>query len=262
MARQNSKSVESVSHHVPALQRGLALLEALATRPRGATQVELAGELHLPQTAVHRIAVALEELGYVQRVPGTRTLRVTQKVLLLGQPYSGSRSLIESCLPAMREILSLTNETTQLCVLAGSKCVIIEQLASRHPFKYVVDLGSQAPVQCCAPGKAILASLEERSLEPVLADIDFHRHTANSITSLRGLRRELAVTRERGYAIDRAEHFEGIHCIAAPLRDAHGHAFAAITIAGPSTRIPENCFQEWGEAIAAIAADAALAFLL
>jgi DNA-binding IclR family transcriptional regulator len=76
------------------------------------------------------------------------------------------------------------------------------------------------------------------------------------------LRRELAVTRERGYAIDRAEHFEGIHCIAAPLMDAHGHAFAAITIAGPSTRIPESCFQEWGEAIAAIAADAALAFLL
>ena len=249
-------------NHVPALQRGLALLEVLATRPRGATQVELAGELDLPQTAVHRIAMALEELGYVQRIAGTRTLRVTQKLLLLGQPYSGSRSLIEACLPAMREVLSLTNETTQLCVLAGSRCVIIEQLASRHPFKYVVDPGSQAPVQCCAPGKAILAYLDERELESVLAEVDFHRHTANSITGVRALRRELAWIRERGFAIDRAEHFDGIHCIAAPLRDAHGHAFAAITIAGPSARVPERRFQEWGEAIAAIASDAALDFLL
>ncbi len=262
MMRQNAKTVEGVSNHVPALQRGLALLEVLATRPRGATQAELASELGLPQTAVHRIALALEELGYVQRVPGTRTLRVTQKLLLLGQPYSGSRSLIEACLPAMREILSLTNETTQLCVLAGSKCVIIEQLASRHPFKYVVDLGSQAPVQCCAPGKAILAYLEPQALEPVLEEIDFQRHTPHSLTSLRALRRELLLTRERGYAIDRAEHFEGIHCLAAPLRDVHGHAFAAITIAGPSTRIPESRFHAWGEAIAAMAADAALAFLL
>ena len=80
--------------------------------------------------------------------------------------------------------------------------------------------------------------------------------------SLRALRRELALTRERGYAIDRAEHFEGIHCIAAPLKDVHGQAFGAITIAGPSTRIPEHRFQEWGDAIVAIAADAALAFLL
>jgi DNA-binding IclR family transcriptional regulator len=262
MMRQNAKTVEGVSNHVPALQRGLALLEVLATRPRGATQAELASELGLPQTAVHRIALALEELGYVQRVPGTRTLRVTQKLLLLGQPYSGSRSLIEACLPAMREILSLTNETTQLCVLAGSKCVIIEQLASRHPFKYVVDLGSQAPVQCCAPGKAILAHLEPQALEPVLEEIDFQRHTPHSLMSLRALRRELLLTRERGYAIDRAEHFEGIHCLAAPLRDVHGHAFAAITIAGPSTRIPESRFHAWGEAIAAMAADAALAFLL
>lgn len=260
--RQKSRSVETPLSQVPALQRGLAILEVLATRPGGATQAELAAQLDLPQTAVHRIAQALELLGYVQRVPGGRTLRVTQKLLLLGQPYSGSRSLIETCLPAMRQVLDLTNETTQLCVLAGSRCVIIEQLASRHPFKYVVDPGSQAPVQCCAPGKAILAHLEEEALEPVLAGIEFHRHTPNSIMHLRALRRELAGVRACGYAIDRAEHFEGIHCIAAPLKDAHGNAFAAITIAGPSTRIPEDRFAEWGEAISAAASDAALAFLL
>jgi DNA-binding IclR family transcriptional regulator len=65
-----------------------------------------------------------------------------------------------------------------------------------------------------------------------------------------------------GYALDRGEHFDGIHCIAAPLLDAHGHCFAAITIAGPSSRIPEAKFETWGKAITEAASEAALQFLL
>jgi DNA-binding IclR family transcriptional regulator len=248
--------------HAPALQRGLALLQELATRPNGASQSELAAILNLPLTAVHRIAAALEHLGYVQKHAATRTLRVTQKLLLLGQPHSGGRSLIEACLPSMRTISRLTNETTQLCVLANAQCVILEQIPSRHPFKYVVDLGSRAPTQCCAPGKAMLAFLAEPDRTQIMQLLQFRAFTANSLLSTESLCDELQKVRERGYAIDQGEHFEGIHCIAAPLLDAHGQPFAAITIAGPSTRIPKTVFNEWGAAIAAAASDAALEFIL
>jgi DNA-binding IclR family transcriptional regulator len=248
--------------HAPALQRGLALLQALASRSNGASQSELAQLLALPMAAVHRIVLALEHLGYVQRHPVSRTFRVTQKLLLLGQPHSSSRSLEEACLPAMRQILALTNETTQLCVLAETQCVILEQLPSRHPFKYFVDVGSRAPTHACAPGKAILAFLPEPELEEVMASLNFEAITERSITDPSALRGELARVREVGYAVDRAEHFAGIHCIAAPLCDAHGAPFAAITIAGPASRIPESQFAPWGGQIAAAAADAALGFML
>lgn len=252
---------EPVSH-APALQRGLALLQALATKPNGASQSELALLLGLPTAAVHRIVLALEHLGYLQRHPVTRLLRVTQKLLLLGQPHSSNRSLVEACLPAMRRILALTNETTQLCVLAEAQCVILEQLPSRHPFKYVVDVGSRAPTQACAPGKAMLAFLPEPQLTEVIEALDFEAFTSRSILDPDALREELARVRADGYAVDRAEHFDGIHCIAAPLCDAHGTPFAAITIAGPSSRIPRAQFPVWGAEIAAAAADAALEFIL
>jgi DNA-binding IclR family transcriptional regulator len=248
--------------HAPALQRGLALLQELSTRPGGASQSELAALLKLPQTAVHRIAAALEHLGYIQKDGPSRTLRVTQKLLLLGQPHSGSRSLIEACLPSMHAILAHTNETTQLCVLADARCIIIEQLASRHPFKYVVDLGSQAPTHCCAPGKAMLAFLPENELDAALDLLEFHPFTPQSILSADALIPELERIRKAGYALDLAEHFEGIHCIAAPLLDAHGRPFAAITIAGPSSRIPKSVFENWGRSIAELAENAALQFQL
>lgn len=245
---------------VPALQRGLALLEYLAAEPAGATLSELGAALSLSPTSVFRLAGALEELGYLQRDEKTKRFAVTQKLLLLGQPHSGHRSLVECALEPMRRILAATGETTQLCCRAEAACVVIEQLPALHPFKYIVDLGSRPPAHCCAPGKAMLAFLPDDELDVVLPKIHFERHTAHTITSRRELLVELERIRACGYALDRGEHFDGIHCVAAPLLDRHGRAIAAITIAGPSTRIPEDCFEEIGRLIIAEASDAAHRF--
>lgn len=245
---------------VPALQRGLAMLELLAGMPEGATLSELATDLQISLASVFRLAGGLEELGYVRRDAKTKRFAVTQKLLLLGQPHSGRRSLVESAIEPMRRILTATGETTQLCCLAEADCVILEQLPALHPFKYIVDLGSRVPIHCCAPGKAILAFLPDDALDAVLARLRFEKHTDRTITSRRALLVELERIRACGYALDHGEHFEGIHCVAAPLLDRHGRTIAAITIAGPSTRISPERFEEFGRVIVAAANQAAQAF--
>src|SRR5262249_53132991 len=128
---------------VPALQRGLAMLEFLAGLPEGATLSELGAQLDISIASVFRLAGGLEELGYVRRDERTKRYAVTHKLLLLGQPHSGRRSLVECALEPMRRVVAATGETTQLCTLADADCVILEQLPALHPFKYVVDLGSR-----------------------------------------------------------------------------------------------------------------------
>ena len=245
---------------VPALQRGLAMLEFLAGLPDGATLSELAARLGISITSVFRLAGALEELGYIRREEKTKRYAVTNKLLLLGQPHSGRRSLAEASLEPMRRVLAATGETTQLCVLAEADCVILEQLPSLHPFKYIVDLGSRVPVHCCAPGKAILSFLPDDALDAILPRLKFARHTERTITSRKALLVEFERIRACGYAVDRGEHFDGIHCVAAPLLDRHGHAIAAITIAGPATRVPAGSFAATGHTIIAAANDAARRF--
>ena len=245
---------------VPALQRGLAMLEYLAAAPDGATLSELGAQFGISMASIFRLAGALEELGYISRDERTKRYSVTQKLLLLGQPHSGRHSLAECALEPMRRILTSTGETTQLCVLAEASCVILEQLPSLHPFKYIVDLGSRVPIHCCAPGKAILAFLPDDALDAVLSVLKFEKHTEHTITSRKALLVELERIRACGYALDRGEHFEGIHCVAAPLLDRHGHTIAAITIAGPATRIPQSRFAEFGKIIATEAGEAARRF--
>ena len=254
-------SDESAAPTVPALERGLALLELLAHRPVGLTLSELTAALDLSPASVHRITGTLEELGYLRRDEKSRRYTLTRKLLRLAQPRNDSRSLAECCAEAMRTILTETGETTQLCCLADDRCVIIDQLASVHPFKYIVDLGSAAPLHCTAPGKAILAFLPATEQDALLRRLKLEKHTDRTLTSRKDFIAELERIRSQGYALDRGEHFDGIHCIAAPLLDAHGHALAAITIAGPSARFLLSSLAQKGQLIREQAARAAHSFL-
>ena len=221
---------------VPALQRGLAILELLAARDGGATLSEISAELGLSPATVFRITGVLEETGYVRKEESSRRFALTKKLLLLARPQHEGRSLVECALPAMREVLRFTGETVQLCTLADAECVMIEQLPSLHPFKYIVDIGSRPPVYCCAPGKAMLAHLPELELQPLMKAIKLIKHTEHSLVTKRAFLEELTAIRRKGYGVDHAEHFEGIHCVAAPILDRMGHpVHAAITIrTGPS----------------------------
>ncbi|HEY1174380.1 MAG TPA: IclR family transcriptional regulator [Verrucomicrobiae bacterium] len=257
----SSAKAEEKSLGVPALERGLAMLEFLGRQSQGATLLEITTALEVSAASAFRIATALEELGYLRREEGSKKFFVTRKLLSLGQPQAASRSLVECAVESMRQVLVATGETTQLCCLAEDQCVVIDQLASVHPFKYIVDLGSRAPLHCAAPGKAMMAFLPEDELAPLLAQVKLEKHTDRTITSRKELRGELERIRANGYAVDHGEHFDGIHCVAAPLLNHHGHAIAAITIAGPSSRIPASRFAEFGAVMIAAANEAARKFL-
>lgn len=250
-----------VDSQAPALQRGLAVLELLAARDEGATLSEISSALGLSPASTFRLTGVLEESGYVLREEPSRRFRLTRKLLLLAQPQHEGRSLVESCLPAMREVLQQTGETVQLCVLADHECVMIEQLPSTHPFKYIVDLGSRPPAYCAAPGKAMLAHLPDEAQTAALRTMKLEKHTERTLTSRRELLDEFSKVRTRGFAVDQGEHFDGIHCVAAPLLDRHGHAVAAITIAGPSSRIQARRFNDFGEIMKRAALDAAHRYL-
>jgi len=240
----------------PALQRGLAVLELLSGREDGATLSEISGSLKLSPASVFRITGVLEDAGYVRRDESSRRFSLTRKLLLLASPRHEGRSLVECAIPAMRDVLAKTGETVQLCTLVDHECVIIEQLPSTHPFKYIVDLGSRPPVHCCAPGKAMLAFLDPEARAGAIKAIRLARFTDSTITQPREFAAALDHVRRCGFAVDRGEHFEGIHCVAAPLLDRLGQPVAAITIAGPSSRITARRFAALGALMMSAAAEA------
>jgi DNA-binding IclR family transcriptional regulator len=86
----------------------------------------------------------------------------------------------------------------------------------------------------------MLAFLPEPDLETWLADTTrLDPVTPNTISDKQVLRQELLVIRGRGYATDNEENMLTICCIAAPIFDVSQRVIAAVSVAGPNTRMPQ-----------------------
>ena len=81
------------------------------------------------------------------------------------------------------------------------------------------------------------------------------RETSNTILTADDFRRELAVVRERGYAVDNEEYAVGLRCVASAVYDEHGIPLAGLSISGPTARLTDQRIPVLGQAVAAIAAE-------
>lgn len=241
---------------VPNLQRGMAILELLAGSQRSATIAELSERLGYPSASVFRITQELTDLGYLSRDPASKRFTLTNKFLLLGQPQGQERGLVEASLPAMRGLRKATRETTQLCCLVETEVVVLEQLISTHPYKYSAELGARCPAYSCAPGKAIIANLPADERRELVAQLRLKRFTPTTITTRRELNEHLNQIVVEGYAPDRAEGMEGIHCLASAIRDRNGYPVGALTISAPVSRLAVEDFASIGAIVSQAAREA------
>lgn len=98
-----------------------------------------------------------------------------------------------------------------------------------------------------AAGKAILAEYSRDQVEAVLDRWGLPAETDETITDRDRLFEELEETRERGYAINNQENFEGIRAIGAVIHNPDGSIFGAPAISGPVYRLQQSELEELAE---------------
>jgi DNA-binding IclR family transcriptional regulator len=235
---------------VQAIARGALLLRALEAAPEGLSLTELAAEVGLAKSTVHRLAGALGAEGLLASTPDGRIVLGGALVRLAA---AARRTLPQLLRPVLEQLHGTLGETVDLAVLDGSSVRFVDQLAATHRLRAVSAVGASFPLHCTANGKALLAALpEERAL--ALLPSRLPRLTDATITSRAALRSELAEIRRQGVAFDREEHAEGICAVGAAVLDASGPV-AAISVPVPATRF-RGREQLYAAAVAAAAAQA------
>lgn len=239
---------------VPALERGLDVLEALNETARGLGISELAARLNLNKNAVFRITHTLTARGYLERDPESKRFRLSSKLLTIGHPRAADVSLVEVALPAMRALRDETRETVQVGFRVGDAGMIIEQVSGLHALRIAVDVGLQFPLHSNAPGKVLLAFQSPEEVAATIERLPLRRYTSRTIVDPVELQRECDSVRKLGYAADYAEADEGIHCVAAPIFDPEARLTAAVWISAPSRRMPKGLFSRMGKQVIQCAA--------
>jgi IclR family acetate operon transcriptional repressor len=250
MPKTRKTATNSLSRYkVPILDRTLDLLELLSRRPEGMTLTAMTEVLAMPKNSVFRIATTLTLRGYAERDEGTKAYRASRKLLSLGHAAVGGERLIQAAAPILTALRDATGETALLGTLAGNHGVVLDQVASSHPVKVVVEIGHAFTLHTAAPAKAMLAHWSPEAQKAFVQQMKFPKHTRHTITSATAFLAELKQARQTGYALDRGEESETFACVAAPVFDHRSHPVASIWISGPSDRVTPGSLEKLGRKV-------------
>lgn len=231
---------------VPNLDRALAMIEELSDRPGGLNVSELSVALEIPKNSAFRIAVTMENRGFLDRNPRSKRYRLSPRLLTLGAVAATDASLFERSGDVMRRLRDATQETALIGTMTTTGGVVLDQAMGTHPFKFAVDPGTRFLLHTAAPGKAMLAALSESEREHRLDRMEFPRFTPSTICSRDEFARHLEEVAKRRYAFDLGEELEGQTCIGAAILGATGTPIASLWITAPSSRIPDTQLDELG----------------
>lgn len=224
---------------VPALERGLAILECLTKSRHGLTVSQLTRSLGFPKSSVHALLLTFERHGYLYRDDASGRYRLGLRVCDLANAALQGIKLREQAAPLLIRLRDSTSLTAHLAILEGDDVVLIEKMES--PKLHVNSwIGKRMDLHCTALGKALIAHLPDEQVEALLRSHGMLRHNDNTIVSIRRLKEELDSVRKRGYSIDDEEEEINVRCIGAPILDSHHRVLAAISITGTTAEVDDT----------------------
>jgi IclR family acetate operon transcriptional repressor len=240
----------AASGQVQSLTRGLNILGALAKAEAGISLTEIAQRVDLPASTTHRLLSTLEALGYVHHAGDLGLWYVGLQAFTVGAGFLANRDFVAQSHPYMRRLMEQSGETANLAILDGTEAVFIAQVQCREMMRILVKLGSRVPLHASGVGKAIFAALPDEQIDAILKVKGLPRITEHTIVAPETMWAALKVIRQRGYSFDDEEHAPGTRCVAATIYDEYAEPLGAISLAGPSSRLPDERIRHLGPIVA------------
>ena len=226
-AWNKSSKLAAPAHGTTAIDRGADLLLRVLESEQPVALTDLASAAGLPKSTASRLVSALERRGLIEQDgergrlrPGPAILRVAERSML-------ERSLVEMSRSALDVLAEATGETINLSVPGPDGVEHIAQVDSRHFLGPASGSGARWATSIPPTARCLRRSVAR---PPGAAGA-----TANG--DLQAVRRDDFAT-----SIDELEI--GLSAIAAPVRGARSEVIAALSISGPTLRMPPERIAE------------------
>lgn len=201
---------------------------------------EVAKLINVSRSTAFRFMVTLENKGFVAKTDNAK-YRLGINMFSLGMIAYNRMELVSLIHPYLIELAEVSGETCHISILDdGMQVVFVDRALGSSLLKMDTALGYREYAHHTATGKAILAFQKEDVINQYIRRANFSKSTPNSIKDGATLNKILEKIRFDGYACDNEESELGLTCLAMPLLDRAGRAYAAISISGPTTRMAAN----------------------
>jgi DNA-binding IclR family transcriptional regulator len=197
--------------------------------------VDLAENLGLPKSTVHRYLNALVMWQVVEQDQVTRKYRLVPRAFQLGQLVADSAALAQRVRPYLHRLADATTELSTLVVARQLRAVVVEVAYPSLSFQSDASQGKEVPLHATSAGKVLLAFGHPRDAERALSG-PLPALTPATVTDPARLRRELEMARRLGYAVSRDEFAAGVSSVSVPLLAFDSADNAALSVVGATAR--------------------------
>lgn len=227
------------------LIKGIKIIEMLCHSDKPLRLTDIANELDLVKSNVHRLLHALVEQNYVIKDEKTGEYNASIKLWELGSAVLSKLDLRKHSEKWMDSLTQLTSESVHLSIIDNMQVVYVHKIDSPNPIRAYTQIGGRVPLFCVATGKIMLAYQSDVFIERVAKSLE--AFTPNTITNPKKLFAEVEKIRKQGYAVNKGEWREGVYGVATPISDGSGNVIAAIGLSGPANRFKPQKIKEFAQ---------------
>lgn len=221
---------------VKSLAKALKLLECFKADCPELGITQLSHMLELNKSNVSNIVSTFEQAGYLEQNPQTGRYRLGLKLLEFSFIINEKLGYQRMFHDVMQGLSRKLNAITYFAIYRRQQVFYLcnsypPEEAYNYPFRNI--MGECAPLYCTSLGKAMLAYLPTDSFEEYLK-LERVPYTDHTIVEEEALRKEIALTRQRGYSLDNQEHEYGVRCIGVPIFNSDNTLLGALSVSSPS----------------------------
>ena len=216
--------------------KALGILEKVAEHERPVRFTELLRETDIPKATLYRLMQTLTNQGMLQYDEDNRAYALGTRLVRLAHVAWRQSSLAPLAKPYLDELSGQLRETLHLAQLDGGQVLYVDKRNTNKTVDMYSQAGKVGPAYCTGVGKALLAYLDDDTLDTTLSQQSFRAHTPHTVTSRAALIEELLDIRSQGHAFDREEHEPGIICVAVPILSASGRPMGALSATSTTDR--------------------------
>lgn len=221
--------------------RMLSVLEALK-QEGGAGVTTVAETVGIAKSTAHAHLRTLHDRRYVVERDGE--YHVGLRFLELGgaakRPWDDYGFIEEK----VEELAAESQMRAQFLVEEHLEAVYVYRSTGRHAVPTDSRVGVRIPLHSVAAGKAMLAQFPEERVDAVVDRYGLSALTDETITDRAELVAALERIRERGYAVNDEESWEGVRAVGAPVLAPDGGVVGAISVSGSAHRFRPGEFDD------------------
>jgi DNA-binding IclR family transcriptional regulator len=228
-------SEESSGLFVQALGRGLSILALFDVEQPEWSLDEVSRKTGISKTTAYRMLRTLEYKGFLSFDGETERYHIGPAAIPVSYLAISCVAYTRQLHAHLEQLAEETGETIELAVEGRGGAVVVDHVATSHPFKANLPLGRVLRNLANSAMKILVAYQPSAARQRIIAKPQA-KLTPNTVTDPRLISEELDRVVVEGLAFDIEEQNIGVSAVSAPVFGPDGELKAAVTIVTPAER--------------------------